>query len=87
VLIDAVDTRRRQLLARSYGEAPEIDGWVRVRGAGEVEAPGSEPGHFLDVRLTAAGAYDLLAERVADTPQERERAAHSRRASPRSEEA
>ncbi|WP_395089939.1 30S ribosomal protein S12 methylthiotransferase RimO [Armatimonas sp.] len=44
------------LIARSWRDAPEIDGTVRVRGAQ------AELGSWLRVRITAAEPYDLIAE-------------------------
>jgi len=46
-------------IARSYGDAPEIDGNVIVEQTGEVQV-----GDFIDVRMTGADDYDLFAERV-----------------------
>ena len=46
-------------IARTAGDAPEIDGVVRV-----VSARGAQPlkiGEFADVNIVAAGAYDLEA--------------------------
>jgi ribosomal protein S12 methylthiotransferase len=54
VLIDSVE--RGVAIARSAGEAPEIDGVVRVRGGGKLEV-----GNFADVEITAADTYDLEA--------------------------
>ena len=48
-------------LGRSAAEAPEIDGVVRVRGAGRRARAGS----FLDVEITAADAHDLEARLAA----------------------
>ncbi|WP_395142021.1 MiaB/RimO family radical SAM methylthiotransferase, partial [Armatimonas sp.] len=44
------------LVARSWRDAPEIDGTVRVMGAK------AELGSWLRVRITAAEPYDLIAE-------------------------
>ncbi len=52
VLVDEIDGD--QATARSYGDAPEIDGNVLVAGAG-----GARPGDFLKVRITGHDAYDL----------------------------
>ncbi|MFH1144457.1 MAG: 30S ribosomal protein S12 methylthiotransferase RimO [Candidatus Eisenbacteria bacterium] len=61
VLVDGVRPRDRLVVARSYGEAPEIDGVVRVRlPAGKAQEM-AEPGEFLRVRIVGAGPYDLLA--------------------------
>jgi ribosomal protein S12 methylthiotransferase len=57
VLVDSVDGDTAT--ARSYGDAPEIDGNVLVAGAGDVE-----PGDFIDVRITGSDDYDLSAVRV-----------------------
>ncbi len=57
VLVDAVE--RGAAIARSAGEAPEIDGIVRVRGGGKLPV-----GEFTDVEITAAGTYDLEARPV-----------------------
>jgi ribosomal protein S12 methylthiotransferase len=55
VLVDAIDGT--QAVARSEGDAPEIDGVVRiVRGA---KLP---VGNFVDVEITGATAYDLKAK-------------------------
>jgi len=54
VLIDAVE--RGVAIARSAGEAPEIDGIVRVRTGGALRV-----GEFADVEITAADTYDLEA--------------------------
>lgn len=42
-------------LARSYREAPEVDGLIRVRNV----APGLRAGDFIRVRLTASRGYDM----------------------------
>jgi ribosomal protein S12 methylthiotransferase len=47
-------------VARSAGDAPEIDGTVRILNAG-----GLKVGSLADVKITAAGAYDLEARLVA----------------------
>jgi ribosomal protein S12 methylthiotransferase len=58
VLVDAV--RRDGVgVARSKGDAPEIDGHVFIRGAA-----GLKPGDLLDVRVARTEAYDLWAEPV-----------------------
>ena len=57
VLIDRVDGA--VAIARSTSDAPEIDGTVRIRGAGKLAV-----GDWAQVRITKAGAYDLEA-RVA----------------------
>jgi len=57
VIVDARDGEN--VIARSYGDAPEIDGNVIVTGA-----EGFEPGDFIDVRITGHDHYDLFAESV-----------------------
>jgi ribosomal protein S12 methylthiotransferase len=44
--------------ARSYAEAPEVDGKIYI-GHAELAA-----GEMVDVRITDAGPYDLAAERA-----------------------
>ncbi len=55
VLVDRLDGGTA--VARSSGDAPEIDGTVRIRGAKRLAV-----GEFAQVRITAAGAYDLEAQ-------------------------
>ena len=57
VLVDEVDGDRA--VARSRGDAPEIDGVVHVSGARALEA-----GDLVWVRVTGADTYDLTAEYV-----------------------
>jgi ribosomal protein S12 methylthiotransferase len=58
VLVDAIE--RDVAIARSAGDAPEIDGIVRVRGGGKLKV-----GEFAEVQITAAGTYDLEARCLA----------------------
>ena len=58
VLVDAVEPDAA--IARSAGDAPEIDGIVRVRGGGKLKV-----GEFAEVEITAAGTYDLEARCLA----------------------
>jgi ribosomal protein S12 methylthiotransferase len=60
VLIDSVEGN--VAIARSYGDAPEIDGQVIVSGA---RAP--RPGDAVMVRVTRADQYDLHAEAVDES--------------------
>jgi ribosomal protein S12 methylthiotransferase len=55
VLVDDVDEEGVRI-ARSYADAPEIDGLVFVAGS---EA---EPGDFIEVDITDADTHDLFAE-------------------------
>jgi ribosomal protein S12 methylthiotransferase len=58
VLIDSIEDG--VAIARSAGDAPEIDGVVRIRGASKLKA-----GEFATVEITAAGTYDLEARHRA----------------------
>ncbi|MGB0514321.1 MAG: radical SAM protein, partial [Wenzhouxiangellaceae bacterium] len=57
VIVDRVEGDTA--IARSYGDAPEIDGNVLVQGA-----PDARPGDFLDVEITGSDDYDLVARAV-----------------------
>ncbi len=57
VVVDAVEGNT--VIARSYGDAPEIDGNVLIEGSESVE-----PGDFIDARITGSDSYDLFGERV-----------------------
>jgi ribosomal protein S12 methylthiotransferase len=59
VLVDAVEGRTA--IARSEADAPEIDGTVRITGAGVTKL---KLGEFADVEITVAGDYDLKARLV-----------------------
>ncbi|MDT8450207.1 MAG: 30S ribosomal protein S12 methylthiotransferase RimO [Wenzhouxiangellaceae bacterium] len=65
VLVDSVEGDAA--IARSFGDAPEIDGNVIVEGAG-----GVEPGEFIDVEITGHDAYDLFARRSVEQQRRRE---------------
>jgi ribosomal protein S12 methylthiotransferase len=56
VIIDEADQAEDIALARSRGDAPEIDGRVIVEGGG-----GLRPGDIVEVEITAADDYDLAA--------------------------
>ncbi len=58
VLVDRVEGA--VAIARSSGDAPEIDGTVRIRGARKVAV-----GDWADVLITKAGPYDLEARLAA----------------------
>ena len=53
VLVDEVQEGR--VIARTYADAPEIDGKVIVPGAWELD-----PGDFIEVEITRSGPHDLL---------------------------
>ena len=59
VLVDALE--EDEIIARSYADAPEIDGEVIIPGAWEID-----PGDFIEVEVTAAGDHDLWAQPVED---------------------
>ena len=59
VLVDAIEDG--VAIARSAGDAPEIDGVVRIRDGARLKI-----GEFAAVEITAAGTYDLEARRSAN---------------------
>jgi ribosomal protein S12 methylthiotransferase len=59
VLVDEVG--EDQVIARSYGEAPEIDGVIIIPGAWELD-----PGDFIEVEVTDSGDHDLWGRPVED---------------------
>jgi ribosomal protein S12 methylthiotransferase len=61
VLAEGVRMRDRLLVARSYAEAPEIDGAVYVQLPSAAAAAEAELGEFMSVRITGADAYDSFA--------------------------
>jgi ribosomal protein S12 methylthiotransferase len=61
VLVDQIDGD--VAVARSSGDAPEIDGVVRIRGAANIAV-----GDWAQVRITRAGAYDLEGKLLAREP-------------------
>jgi len=58
VLVDEID-EEGDVIARSPGDAPEIDGVVFIQGV-----EGLNPGDFVQVRITDASDHDLWAEPV-----------------------
>jgi ribosomal protein S12 methylthiotransferase len=64
VLIDRIDRDADVAIARSASDAPEIDGTVRIAGAGGA-AGLLKVGSLVDVQITAAGDYDLEARLIA----------------------
>jgi ribosomal protein S12 methylthiotransferase len=54
--------RGADLVARSWRDAPEIDGTVLVSDGGE-----TAPGDWVRVRVTGAQPYDMIAAPAADT--------------------
>jgi ribosomal protein S12 methylthiotransferase len=57
ILIDRLEAGAA--IGRTMGDAPEIDGVVRLRNPGKLQ-----PGEFTRVEISAAGTYDLEARRV-----------------------
>jgi ribosomal protein S12 methylthiotransferase len=60
VLVDSIDGTTA--VARSEGDAPDIDGVVRIAGGGRLTA-----GEFADVQIVASNAYDLSAVSLGGT--------------------
>ncbi len=60
VLVDGISAEGL-LLARSYADAPDIDGSVILD-----DAPDLEPGEFVDVEITGATEHDLIARPVTE---------------------
>ena len=60
VLVDSVE--EGTAIARSEGDAPEIDGVVHIENAGKLKA-----GDWAQVDITGADAYDLRAELVGNS--------------------
>ncbi len=63
VLVEAAHPSLRNLwITRSFRDAPEVDGVVLVRGRN------LQPGTFVQVTITDATTYDLIAESTASLP-------------------
>ena len=62
VLVDSIEGtgRTRTAIARSYADAPEIDGTVRIRST----SAALKVGEFAEVEITGADTYDLKARLV-----------------------
>ncbi|MCG3176122.1 MAG: Ribosomal protein S12 methylthiotransferase RimO [Candidatus Omnitrophica bacterium] len=60
VLIDTKDKRSGRYLGRTEGDAPEVDGQVKVTSKKELR-----PGEFVDVTITGADEHDLRAETLS----------------------
>src|SRR5262249_16662555 len=62
VLVDRADPDLpNHFLGRSYADAPDIDGVVRVKGKG------IRPGDLIRVKITGADGYDLAARALKTT--------------------
>ena len=68
VLVDAIEHDRKaglwRAVARSQGDAPEIDGLVYVALEGERKATSMVPGSLVRVRIDEAEEHDLFATPV-----------------------
>lgn len=67
VLVDSWFEDQSMLVCRSEFESPEVDGEILVKYNPELFGdidPRSLPGHFIEVRITAADDYDLTADFV-----------------------
>jgi ribosomal protein S12 methylthiotransferase len=63
VFIDEVDPEMpNQMLGRSWADAPEIDGVVRIKGKG------IQPGDLVRVKVTGADGYDLIGRALKTEP-------------------
>ncbi len=61
VLVEGMDEDNPGLaLARSYREAPDIDGTIFLENAAELQ-----PGDFVKVRIVQGFTYEMLAEQAA----------------------
>ena len=60
VVVEGYDEEEKDLaVARSYREAPDIDGSIFVE-----DAPGLQPGDFIRVRVDQGFAYEVVANRI-----------------------
>jgi ribosomal protein S12 methylthiotransferase len=57
VIVENFDAGSGMHSGRTQAHAPEVDGMVYMKGAGEIR-----PGDFVDVRITQAQDYDLIGE-------------------------
>lgn len=60
VLIDDKDKRSGRWIGRTQGDAPDVDGQVKVASKKELRS-----GEFVDVKITGADEHDLRAEALA----------------------
>lgn len=58
VLVD--EAKRTTAQGRTYADAPEIDGIVKIK-----DAKGAQPGDIIKVKIEKADAYDLTGRRIA----------------------
>jgi len=58
--VEGYDEEEKDLaVARSYREAPDIDGSIFVE-----DAPGLQPGDFIRIRVDQGFAYEVVANRI-----------------------
>ena len=62
VLVDELDAEYPVAIARSYADAPEIDGNVFVE---DIDKSQIQPGQLLYVEITDADEYDLFAKLIS----------------------
>lgn len=65
VLVDGYDAESRRLVARTWADAPEVDGRVLL------PKDAAKPGDFVDVRIAAADDYELIGEPASLPPRRR----------------
>ncbi|MFE1636107.1 30S ribosomal protein S12 methylthiotransferase RimO, partial [Acinetobacter baumannii] len=61
VLVDRLEDEYPVAVARSYADAPEIDGNVFVE---DIDKSTIQPGDMLEVEITDADEYDLFAKLI-----------------------
>ena len=61
VLVDSLEDEYPVAVARSYADAPEIDGNVFVE---DIDKSTIQPGDMLEVEITDADEYDLFAKLI-----------------------
>lgn len=60
LLVEGASSEQPDLVfGRSYREAPDVDGYIYVEGAGD-----SQPGDIIKVQIVQGFTYDLVAEKV-----------------------
>ena len=62
VLVEEVNLAEDYAFARSYREAPEVDGVIEIRGL--KGAPAISAGNFVDAKIEDATPHDMIARLV-----------------------
>jgi ribosomal protein S12 methylthiotransferase len=75
VLVERISAAGRRGAGRSEGQAPEIDGIIRLRTG--ARQPPLVPGQFVRARVTGSTSYDLDARVTADAGQSEPIVSHS----------